>query len=125
MVDPNGLANNYEYDGFGRLVKVVRDGELINQYAYDDASFDWRMSVKKINEAQKLELTEFFDGYSRNVKTVIENGNSDIVSEVEYDSDFIDKVSAAYKPRFEGQPLGEFTSNIYENSPLGRVLISM
>ena len=123
ITDFNNQKTNYEYDSFGRLKRVVKDGINLNEYSYDDISFDWRESRTTIDAGKVMELKENYDGLARPYKAELEDGGRKIVAETDYDPVFIDKVRKVTVPHFESQPKPEKdTYTFYEDSPLGRVI---
>ena len=128
IMDFNGQQSDYVYDSFGRLVEVWRDGvgsgTRLSEYSYDDASFDWRKSVTALDESQKMELVEFYDGLARPIRTELQDSGRKIVAETEYDPVFLDRMKRVTAPFYSGQrnPAKD-TYTYYEANPLARVSI--
>ncbi|MEW6328422.1 MAG: toxin TcdB middle/N-terminal domain-containing protein [Thermodesulfobacteriota bacterium] len=125
--DANGNTTIYEYDLFGRLVRVIRPYDETSTYGTESYEYiDGPIGVQKVitysteqsGTANYLWKESYFDGLGRTIKTRAEGPDGKVaVAETIYDERGL--VASTSLPYFEGLETPRWTSYTYD--PIGRV----
>jgi YD repeat-containing protein len=125
ITDPNGAATLFEYDGLGRLEKVVNPGDTLDsptiRYSYfttGKAPEYVQISVKE-QDNKYYDMWSYFDGLRRVIKTESTSDlpSQKIITEMYYDN--YGDVSKIIAPRKGNEPALEMV-NLYDS--FGRLI---
>lgn len=71
-IDPNSVATTAAYDSYGRLLKIVRYGDDVNnptvRVTYHDTTPFWTEAEQRIDGSLYFTLRKFYDGLGRKVQ---------------------------------------------------------
>ena len=130
--DANTVCNTYAYDGYSRLIRMIKPGDTQEnpsvQIRYSVQDFPLSVVTKiKLTEQQEGEVVKFYDGLGRQIQQQLKTqGGEYIISETEYD--VMHRPAKIYKPiqaltggGFYRGGDADFLGYDYYADPLGRV----
>ena len=131
--DPNGNTTTYEYDEFGRILKVIGPKDSVTYptitYEYPALEDYGQIDVQKVKTYAREEHGQagiiwseaYFDGIGRTIKTRSEGPDSKVVvTETTYNDRGL--ISGESLPYFEGLETAGWTA--YEYDPIGRITMT-
>ncbi|MDV0446472.1 hypothetical protein MsAg5_03110 [Methanosarcinaceae archaeon Ag5] len=126
MTDPNGFETFMDYDGLGRVTRIVRPYDTLNspsvQYEYfigESMPKYIKVSVKESESSGYFDSWKYLDGFGRVIKTETESVDvlENIIQETYYDN--YGAVSKIIAPKKNGELTLE-TVNSYDS--FGRII---
>ena len=102
--DPNGLVTQYEYDDFGRSVKITNPDATWTTYTYGKCNGNCpesAYSYKRVQHKVGPATTTFYDGHSRELEVQSEGFNGRIITQ-QTRYDIIGRVSRESDPYYLG-----------------------
>ncbi|MEK6528127.1 MAG: RHS repeat-associated core domain-containing protein, partial [Nitrospirota bacterium] len=131
-IDPNYNTTSYQYDVFGRLIKVKNPNDMESPYgtvSYYYLDFGTVGNQRVVAYATEQSGTgnyiwteTYFDGLGRTIKTRAEGPDSKVIAQQTF-YDNMGQVSYASLPYFEGIETPRWTNFGYD--PIGRVTVIM
>jgi len=123
--DPNGFETMMEYDGFGRITKVIKPGDSSSsptmeyRYYIDGVAPEYIQISVKENENQYYDTWKYYDGLNREIKTESESENpsENIIQETHYNN--FGNVSKIVAPRTSSET---YLNTTTEYDSLGRLI---
>jgi YD repeat-containing protein len=108
VIDANGIATEYRYDSFGRLVKMIGLGDSVGsprtEYVYHEGNPSWVLAKTK-NDPGFIEAKTFNDGLGRTLQVQTEGaGGKTVVTNTHYNE--MGQADKTILPYFVDQEIG-------------------